>query len=79
MTSLEEGTWHESHLVWYLPPSASVHVTHGIKAHRAWITKCERNRKVRGSFLLLGSNQGMEKNSVEGEKRKGKRKERKTK
>ena len=42
--------------------------------HGAWITKSERDRKVRGSFLSLRSNQGIEKNSVEGEKRKGKEK-----
>ena len=29
MESLEEGTWHESHVVWHLPSSACVHVTHG--------------------------------------------------
>ena len=29
MTSLEEGIWHESHVVWHLPPSVCVHVTHG--------------------------------------------------
>ena len=29
MASLEEGTWHERHVVWHLPPSACVYVTHG--------------------------------------------------
>ena len=56
MTSLEEFTWHENHVVWHLPPSACVHVTHG-----TWNMdhESERNRKVRESFLSLGSNQGI--------------------
>ena len=56
MTSLEEFTWHENHVLWHLPPSACVHVTHG-----TWNMdhESERNRKVRESFLSLGSNQGI--------------------
>ena len=48
MTSLEECTWHDSHVVWHLPPSACVHVTHG-----TWNMNhgSERNRKVRNFSL----------------------------
>ena len=53
-----------------------VHVSMRHMAHGAWITKCERNTKVKGSFLSLGSNQGIENNLVEGEKKEKKRKER---
>ena len=71
MASFEEYTWHKSHVVWHFPPSACVHVTHG-----TWNMDHEskRTRKVRGSFLSLGSNQGIaqerRKNLVEGRKRK---------
>ena len=49
---MSNDTWHESHVVWHLPPSTCVHVTHGtwnmdheseMKFHLAWI-------KPRNSF-----------------------------
>ena len=77
MTSLEECTWHESHVVWHLLPSACVHVTHD-----TWNMdhESERNRKVRGSFLSLESNSLGEKKEFGGVgKEKKKRNERKRK
>ena len=48
MESLEEGTWHESHVVWHLPPSACVHVTHGTWRMKS---KCEESER---KFPLCG-------------------------
>ena len=48
MESLEEGTWHESHVVWHLPPSACVHVTHGTWRMKS---KCEQSER---KFPLCG-------------------------
>ena len=70
MTSLDEGTWHESHV----PPSACVHVTHGTWKIKS---KCEESEKV-SSFW--DQTKERRKNSVEGgkeTKRKKKNKERK--
>ena len=56
MTRLEECIWYESHVMWHFPPNVCVYVTHG-----TWSMdhESERNRKVRGSFLSVGSNQGI--------------------
>ena len=64
MASLEEGTWNESHVVWHLPPSACVHVTHGTWKMES---KYEENER---KFPLFGSNQGDKKEFSGG--RKGK-------
>ena len=72
MKILEEGTWHESHVVWHLIPSvwSMCHMTHG---------KLSQNvRKVRGSFLFLDQTKERRKNSAEGGKER-KRKERRKK
>ena len=80
MASLEECTWHESHVVWHFPPSACVHVTHG-----TWNMDhgSERNRKVRRFPLtwIKPRNSLGEKKELGGGKEKkgneGKKKERK--
>ena len=48
MASLEERTWHESHVVWNFLLSACVHVTHG-----TWKieSKCEESER---KFPLFG-------------------------
>ena len=69
MVSLEEGIWHESHVVWQFPPSACVHVTHG-----TWNMD---HRKVRGSFLSLGSDLGKTIRWRKGKERERKEKKRK--
>ena len=48
MASLEEGTWHESHVVWHFPPSACVHVTYGTWRMKS---KCEESER---KFPLCG-------------------------
>ena len=47
---LRGGTWRESHVVWNLPPSACVHVTHGTWKMES---KCEESER---KFPLVGSN-----------------------
>ena len=47
MISLEEGTWHKCHVV-HFPPSACVHVTHGIWRMKS---KCEESER---KFILCG-------------------------
>ena len=42
MESLEESTWHESHVVWHLPPSACVHITHGTWRMKSKYEESER-------------------------------------
>ena len=71
MTSLEEGTCHESHVVWHLPPSACVHVTHGTWKMKS---KCEESES---KFPLFGSNQGEKKEFGGGRKGKEKKREKK--
>ena len=73
MASLEECTWNESHVVWYLPPSACVHVTHGTWKMES---KCEESEK---KFPLFGSNQGEKKEFSGGRKGKEKKEEKKRK
>ena len=67
-------TWHESHVVWHLPPSTCVHVTHGTwnmdheserKFHLAWI----KPRNSLGEKKEFGG--GKEKKRNEKKKRKG--------
>ena len=48
MESFEEGTWHESHMVWHLPPSACIHVTHVTWRMKS---KCEESEM---KFLRCG-------------------------
>ena len=43
MASLEEVTWHESHVVWHFPPGACVHVTYGTWRMKS---KCEESEEV---------------------------------
>ena len=86
MESLEEGTWHESHVVSHLPPSACVHVTHGTWRMNS---KCEESER---KFPLCGikprkrlwekkNNSVEERKGKEGEneKKEKKRKERRKK
>ena len=53
MAPWKKDTWHESHVVWRVPPRTCVHVTHG-----SWkkVTRGKINSRVRGSFLLLEGN-----------------------
>ena len=71
MKILEEGIWHESHVVWHLLPSVCVHVTHDTWKIKS---KCEESER---KFPLFGSNQGEKKKFGGG--RKGKEKKRKEK
>ena len=79
MASLEEGTWHESHVVWHFPPSNTWHMANGAYERHM------ENRKVRESLLLLEQTKkkkkqfgGWKKEKEKKEKRrKRKRKERK--
>ena len=75
MTSLEELTWHESQLVWHLPPSACVHVTHG-----TWNMDHESERKFPLTWIKP-MNRLREKKEFDGgrkgKKNKGEKKERK--
>ena len=78
MASLEEGTWHESHVVWHLPPSACVHVTHDTWRMKS---KCEESER---KFPLCGIKPrrrlwGKKNNSVEERKGKEGEKEKKEK
>ena len=70
MASLEEGTWQESHLVWHLPPSACVHVTHG-----TWkmVSKCQESERKCPLFGIKPRNSLLEKREFGGG-RKGKEK-----
>ena len=79
MTSLEECTWHESHVVWHFPPSACVHVTHG-----TWNMDhgSERNMKVRNfplTWIKPRNSLGEKKEFSGGRKGKEKKGERKKK
>ena len=79
MVSLEEGTWHESHVVWYFLPSACVHVTHDTWRMKSKWEKSERK------FTLCGieprkrlwekkNNSVEERKGKEGEKEKKEKK-----
>ena len=74
MAPYEEYTWHESHVVWNLPPSPCIHVTHG-----TWKMnhESERNKKVRGSFFFLDHKKEKSIRWRRGEKEKNKKEERK--
>ena len=67
MASLEECTWHESHVVWHFPPSACVHVTHG-----TWNMDHESERKFPLTWIKP-------RNSLREKKEFGGGKEKKTK
>ena len=73
MESLEEGTWHESHVVWHLPPRACVHVTHGTWRMKS---KCEESEEV-SSLWDQPKKRLWEKKNNSMEERKRKRKEKK--
>ena len=78
------ATWHESHVVWHLLPSACVYVTHGTWRMKS---KCEESER---KFPLFGikprkrlrekrNNSVGERKGKEGENEKKKRKERRKK
>ena len=68
MEILEEGTRHESHMVWHLPPSAYVHVAHGTLRMKS---KCEESEEVSSLWDQTKEEiMGEEKNLVK--ERKGK-------
>ena len=75
MASLEEGTWHESHVVWLLPPSAYVHVTHDTWKMES---KCEESGRKFPLFRIKRRNRLWEKKEFHGG-RKGKEKKREKK
>ena len=72
MISLEECTWHESHVVWHFPPSACVHVTHG-----TWNMDHESERKFPLTWIKPRNSLGEKKRIRwrEGKEKKGKKKE----
>ena len=72
MASLEECKWHESHVVWHFPPSACVHVTHGI-----WSMDHESERKFPLTWIKPRNILGEKKEFGVGKEKKRKEKKRK--
>ena len=63
MEIFEEDTWHKSHVMWHLPPSACVHVTHG-----TW--KMESQCKESGEVSSFWDQIAYEKNKRKEKKKK---------
>ena len=69
MARLEECIWHESHVVWHLPPSACVHVTHG-----TWNMNHESERKFPLTWIKPRNSLGEKKEFGGGKEKKIKKK-----
>ena len=54
MASLEEGTWHENHVVWHFPLSACVHVTNGTWKMESKCEESERKFPLLGMKMIIG-------------------------